>query len=129
LLQRLEARAARRVLFESRHELTDLGRRLQLQALDSRVGESRAELHRLTHRAETALARRISRGRGDFHHVVGQLHALSPLAVLERGYSVLAAEFGVVRDARTLKLGDRVVARLHRGAVELRVEGIREELP
>ena len=55
-----------------------------------------------------------------------RLRALSPLQVLERGYSVvLNAEGGVVRDAATLAPGERVCALLHRGRIEAEVKSTR----
>jgi exonuclease VII large subunit len=48
--------------------------------------------------------------------LAASLDALSPLAVLERGYSLAADASGrLVRDASTLAPGDRVELRFHRG--------------
>ena len=53
----------------------------------------------------------------------GRLSELSPLAVLERGYSVarLAATGAVLRDAREAAAGDPVELMLHRGGLRLEV--------
>lgn len=49
----------------------------------------------------------------------GALRALSPLAVLERGYAVVTDERGrAVTDASSLAPGDRIGVRLHRGQVQ-----------
>ena len=51
------------------------------------------------------------------------LHALSPLAVLERGFAVLQREGGgIVRSAEEVGPGDALVARLARGTLRVRVE-------
>ena len=51
-----------------------------------------------------------------------RLRLLSPYGVLERGYSLTTASDGsVVRDAASLRKGDRLVTRLAKGSVESEV--------
>ncbi len=53
-----------------------------------------------------------------FHTAAGRLHALSPLAILERGYSVtFDAEGRAVTDAGRLTEGQEIRTKLHRGTV------------
>jgi exodeoxyribonuclease VII large subunit len=53
----------------------------------------------------------------------GRLHALSPLAILERGYSICRdARGGVLRDASGVTPGDTVGVTLARGHLKCRVE-------
>ena len=56
----------------------------------------------------------------------GKMHALSPLAVLERGYSIAFKDGEVVRDAGSLKKGDLLRTRFARGFTASRVEDIAE---
>lgn len=56
----------------------------------------------------------------------GKLNAMSPLAVLERGYSATFKGGKVVRDARGLAKGDSVVTRLARGEMTATVESVKE---
>jgi exodeoxyribonuclease VII large subunit len=50
------------------------------------------------------------------------LQALSPLAILERGYAlVFDASGGLLKDAAKVKAGDEISARLAKGSVEARV--------
>lgn len=52
-----------------------------------------------------------------------RLHALSPLAVLERGYSIVLDEHGgALRDAGEASVGQRIRVRLHRGALDAEVK-------
>lgn len=63
-----------------------------------------------------------------FRNWVGRLEALSPLAILERGYSLtFNLEGGLVKDARKLKLGEVLKTRLHHGLVYSKVEQINKE--
>jgi len=56
------------------------------------------------------------------------LDALSPLAVLQRGYAIAQDKAGkLVRDARSLSVGDPFKVRLAQGSVDARVERTREE--
>ncbi len=60
-----------------------------------------------------------------FHAGAGRLHALSPLAILDRGYSVTFREDGgVLKDVRKLKKGDRIRTRLKNGTVDSTVTGM-----
>jgi exodeoxyribonuclease VII large subunit len=53
------------------------------------------------------------------------LDALSPLAVLHRGYAIAQdAEGKLLRDAESVKVGDRVDVRLSKGKLKTKVEGI-----
>ncbi len=57
----------------------------------------------------------------------GALRALSPLAVLDRGYAICRdLEGNVVKDARALKAGDSFSVRLSQGTVDARAEVIHE---
>ncbi len=53
----------------------------------------------------------------------GRLDALSPLAILKRGYSILQTDSGeAVREHRQVAAGDALSVRLHRGKLDVRVE-------
>jgi len=51
----------------------------------------------------------------------GALNALSPLAVLERGYAVVTAGGQVVRDVAQVEPGAELAVRLHAGTLRARV--------
>ena len=60
-----------------------------------------------------------------FQTIVGQLHALSPLAILERGYSISFSKDGKpLKDIRPLKKGDEIQTRLSNGMVRSQVTSI-----
>jgi exodeoxyribonuclease VII large subunit len=61
--------------------------------------------------------------------LAAQLEALSPLAVLGRGYSICRLRPGleVVRDAAAVAEGDDVSIRLHRGELRCRVVGTSQD--
>ena len=59
---------------------------------------------------------------------LGKLQTLSPLAVLERGYSLARAlpSNEIIRRASGLKAEDRVSIKVHQGEFVARVEEIKE---
>ena len=69
----------------------------------------------------------IKASRHRFETSVGRLQSLSPLAVLGRGYSVTRLPSGaVVRRAGETRAGDGLEILLHEGALDARVERVRE---
>jgi exodeoxyribonuclease VII large subunit len=67
---------------------------------------------------------RLLERRGALDRVTASLEALSPVAILNRGYAlVFDAKGRLVKDAARLKAGDELLARLARGRVRARVTG------
>lgn len=95
--------------------------RQQLGQARQRLAAGRAHMQlEMTHRLHEAVA---MRGALD-----ARLHALSPLAVLERGYALVHDEAGrVVRDASVLTAGDVVRTRVSRGSFSSRIEATQIE--
>ncbi len=92
-----------------------LGGRLQQNAR-SALQEGRRELDREHGRMVQALRLRQQAGAQDVRRLALQLRALSPLAVLQRGYSVTRlAEGAIVTDPGQVEAGDRLETRLANG--------------
>ncbi len=106
----LEAIAARRVFAQPKHRLTDLAQRLD--DLDGRLRRA------VRVRAET--------GRQELRTLSASLDALSPLKVLQRGYSITrkSANSEIIRSANQLAVGDEIVTMLSADQVVSRVEKI-----
>jgi exodeoxyribonuclease VII large subunit len=79
----------------------------------------------LTARVENLAAatyRRLLQSRGALERQTASLEALSPVAILNRGYAlVFDANGQLVKDAEQLSVGDELSARLARGRVRARV--------
>ena len=122
LLARLEALHPRRRLDRDRKRLAALLARLQQEHPRHRLARARrrlaaAELALQQHAAQLSRSARLRLARA-----AGALHALSPLAVLERGYALATASDGqVVRDAAQVRVGDELALRLHAGTLRTRV--------
>ena len=97
----------------------------------------RAHLAQLTRRMEDqhlrlqrAIAQILERRRTALRHAGHALHAISPLATLERGYAILFDAGGqVLRSAQGVTPGTRLRARLTDGELGLRVEEAHSEMP
>ena len=114
--------AVMRLLRRRRELLSAHGRRLRdprqvLKLLQQRTRE-------LGERAVRAATGRVRVARQHLRGAAERLQALSPLAVLERGYSITRRvdSGSVVRDAATLGDGDHLQITFARGAARVRVE-------
>ena len=127
-LRVLEARPGRALLAR----LAARGRmyqslRLKLETFDIRVrlGGVRSRLIAGEGRLAAAIARRRNTADRRLRGAAARLDALSPLAVLGRGYAVCWNEdrTAIVRDASTVATGERVHVRLEHGELDCNVTG------
>ena len=94
-----------------------------LRAYRQQLNEYRLQL---VHRAETAHRHQ----RQELARLQAQLRALSPRAVLQRGYSVTLREGGaVVRSIDEVQTGDMLTTVLARGAVDAEIRRLRPDPP
>ena len=70
---------------------------------------------------------RLERGRQSLSLTAGKLSALSPLGVLERGYSIVLRRDSPVRRADELAVGDELTLRFAKGEVQARVTKTKEQ--
>jgi len=95
--------------YDARQRLVAIGQRLDSQ----------------TSSLASAAHARLLAGRAILDRRTAALEALSPVAILNRGYAlVFDANGQLVKDAERLKPGDDISARLARGQVRARVRGI-----
>lgn len=116
--------AIRRAIEARARQLDALRRRLRtprdlLRLLQVRTDE-------LFDRAERAVRALLRLARREAEAAGARLHALSPLAVLERGYSITrrTADGSIVRDAAALALGEALDIRFARGGARVRVDDL-----
>lgn len=119
---RLTASLRERAVSARRHLDMLANRRVLTRPFD-RLLEHEIELdewqRRLTHAART----RRQRSADEIGRLAATLNALSPLNVLERGYSITQKQDGsVVKEWSQVEVGDIVTTRLHRGTITSRVE-------
>ena len=120
----LEAAMARE-LRRRRERLDHLRARLSAHEPRARLARDRGALHELHTRLGSAARRRLEQGRSSLAREAGRLQALSPLAVLSRGYAVvLDPRRELVRRVDQLAAGDRVRVKFHRGEARCTVNDV-----
>lgn len=109
-------RTAENRLQRASHSLIALDLRLQLaRQISSLAG--------LSQRLGPAMTLRLERLRSRLDSLDRQREQLSPLAVLERGYSIVQTASGtVIRAAGQVSAGDALQVRLHQGRLGVRVD-------
>ncbi len=107
---------ARAELLEHQGSLWRCNPARRLQAAQSRAGQLEARL-------TAAIRARLHQARSALSPLVRTLHAVSPLATLDRGYAILTTEGGqVLQDAAQAVPGQIVHARLAKGRLRARIE-------
>ena len=124
LERRLAEQQPQAQLLARRRDMAGLAQRLEAQHPRRLLSERRHELATIHQRLATSVRRRQDASRADLAALAGRLHALSPLAVLERGYAVVRRGAEVIRTSREVAIGDRLDVRLAAGAVVAKVEQI-----
>jgi len=121
----LAARAHER---HARHRLSLARNALRSLNPVARIANGSVVLSQLRGRLASAAAHSVKASRHRFDAAVGQLDSLSPLAVLGRGYSLtrLLPSGVIVRSAAQTRPGDSIEILLGQGALDARVERLKE---
>ena len=88
-----------------------------------RLQQARSRLDALRGRPQALLAQHLQQHALQLRGLARSLHAISPLATVARGYSILQhADGRIVRSVDAVAVDETVSARLHDGQLRLRVE-------
>lgn len=130
LAGRLE-RAEHERVRQARERTARLGERLKEQAPSALVGERRRALQTAHASLDAALAARRAEAGKRLAQLAAQLHALSPLSVLDRGYALVtrADDGGLVPDAGGVSQGERVDLRFRDGRARAVIESVDSDGP
>ncbi|NWO10022.1 exodeoxyribonuclease VII large subunit [Chromohalobacter salexigens] len=119
---RLKLAMQRRLDRERQHHET-LTRRVERQDPRLAIEAYRQRLTILERQLHTALPRRLDQSRERLEALARELNAVSPLAVLGRGYAILEDdEHRVVRNAHDTQPGQALTARLGEGRLKVEVK-------
>ena len=101
--------------------------RLAPAQLRGRLSDARARFDSAYTECNAATAARLEQAKTRLGLAAASLDALSPLAVLQRGYAIAQDKDGrLVRDATAVAPGDALRVRLAKGRLNCRVEGAEE---
>ena len=121
LRMRLESAAARRLRLPAAR-LGGLSERLRRQDVSLRIAHTHRQLQQANARLERAASLMLSPRWNRLNRASARLEALSPFAVLSRGYAIVyAADGTVLRSASDTAAGQMIRARLSRGSLEAQV--------
>ena len=117
-----------------RFRIVDLRSRVQEQALSHAFDEVKSQLRNARRRFDaastacnSAMETSVQEARERLGLAAASLDALSPLAVLHRGYAIAQDASGKpLRDAAAVAAGDEVSVRLAKGKLNTRVETVEE---
>ena len=101
--------------FEQRH--LRLGTRLMSSSPATTLKSRQQALLSVDRRLQAAFELHQNRSRTRLELLARALHAVSPLAVLDRGYSLVRKQGQIVRDAGSLSAGDEISAQLASGEI------------
>ncbi len=122
--RRMDARI-RELTTDRRRRSTNAKRLLDRRAPGARIAELRLQLDDGRRAIDRAIARAVPLRRQRTVSAGRRLEALSPLAVLGRGYAIVEGPDGRVRsDAASLAAGDRARLRMRDGQAGVRVETV-----
>lgn len=126
-LARMQASLARS-LARRRADTARLERSLAIHHPSAVIERARASIGPLAVRVDAAMRARLARARRTLAASAVGLDALSPLAVLGRGYAIATDPSGrAIREAREAAKGDHLQVRVHKGALDVEVLAVRDE--
>ena len=126
LMERLQRQATR--LIEQKHE-----RWMQAYVLlekhqpSEKIAKAREKQQMLAKLLEREIKSILNQKQMAFTSLLSKLHALSPLKIMERGYSLVYKEKQLVKSIHQLQPGDSIKIRLQDGNLDCQVWGIEEE--
>lgn len=119
LLQRLDG---------ARRSLKYLSEAGVLSSPDAMTRARRMNLVYLSDKADAAMAKKTAEKKAELSRAAAKMEALSPLAVLTRGYSIAETEVGnVIRSVSDVEVGDHVMLRVRDGKIGMTTLEIHKE--
>lgn len=121
-------RAMRQRLQQPTQRLQQLNQRLSQQQPAAHIQRMRQQTATLQQRLQQQMLAQLERKQMQFQAQVGRLHAVSPLATLERGYAIVKDEKGgVLQNSSQVQIGDKIQAQLRNGQLICTVDEITTE--
>lgn len=117
-------RATKRSLTEPTNQLVHLDKSLRRLHPDIQVEQARKRTNHLHVTLVKAMKEQINKKRQPFQKAIGELQLLSPLRLMERGYSLVydKEQQTLVKSTRQLDVGTKLNIRLKDGEILCRVE-------
>lgn len=122
LLNRLEMAIQRR-LENTKNRLVVLEHRLVHPS--DLIAENRKEVQHQLNSLTRMMTRLLERKEAKLQRSMGILDSLSPLKVVDRGYSIVTKEKEVIKSVNQISIGDRISIRLAEGQAEATIDQVK----
>jgi exodeoxyribonuclease VII large subunit len=118
------SRKTRRLLSLNLERVEALGREIYAKSPKAKLATFGDRLDVLQTQVTNTMQSQIAGKRQQLIAQMNRIDALSPLKVLTRGYSIVTdSENRAVMDAGSVKIGDEIAVRLHKGKIKAKVTG------
>ncbi len=91
------------------------------------IEQRKKDLAYLRSRSEKALLFSMEKKKAGLSRLMAMMDSLSPLKVVERGYSIVTKNTEVIKSASQVQKGDKIDIRLAQGALTAVVDSAKEE--
>jgi exodeoxyribonuclease VII large subunit len=126
LRYRLES-AMTRLMRVAANRAATLAARVERQNPSVRLAVARRRMERVEHSLSQLASTMVANRTRHLEQAAARLQALSPLAVLNRGYALVYGEDGMLlRDAAEARMGQSIRARLAKGSIAAEVKSTQE---
>ena len=134
LLERMRQQLTSALQYQAqraRHRIERLAEHPRLARPLDRIRELQTQVDQLDERMQRAIRQRLDSSRQIVGTIAASLNALSPLAVLDRGYSLTKrmADGNLVRDLTAVSVGDRISTLLANGSLISEIISIDRDEP
>lgn len=109
--------ALQQLLAQKKHTFHVVVNRLEAKNPVVLLRKAAADLQYLENRLIQQAALKISRLKQEFTNQLATLHAVSPLATLDRGYAIATCKNKIVVNSQDINIGDVIKIRLAKGSV------------
>jgi exodeoxyribonuclease VII large subunit len=93
---------------------------------DQVISEYRSQVDLLTHKLNNEMEQEVEMKKSTLQRMMSVLESMSPLKVVERGYSITTKDSKLVKKASQVKVGDEIDVRLMEGLLTAKVLKIKE---
>jgi exodeoxyribonuclease VII large subunit len=114
-----------RMIRDAQSRAIAVAQKLSPERLQTRMANAQARFDTASSGCNAAMVGRLQQARERLGLAATSLDALSPLAVLQRGYAIAQDASGaLLRDAQSVAVGDEVRVRLAKGRLNARIESL-----
>lgn len=121
------AQAVKQRLKRQREQLSLLAQQVKRYRPTEKVRQRREQIGQWQARLNKSMLQRTAQARAEWSGKLAQLDALSPLKVMQRGFSLVYKNGELMKSAKQFAVGDKLMIRLSDGTIDANVTDIARE--